>query len=112
MRWFGSNDGHFVYRLCDDHGVIYVGYTDNPGRRIPEHRRSKKWFRQVQTVDVCRYATKEQALKEEAMSIMFGERLKNVQLHPRLSREAFEDARSGIHYPVLENYENVPVERF
>jgi hypothetical protein len=112
MPWFKIDDGYYVYRLCDDYGVIYVGYTENPRRRVTEHRRSKAWFKDVKVVDISRYPTKEHALKEEAMSIMFGERLHNIQLHPRLAREAFEDAREGIHYPVLENYENVPVGRF
>ena len=112
MRWFGRNDGYYVYWLCDDYGVIYVGYTDNPGRRINEHRKQKAWFKQVTRVDICRYATKEEALKEEAMSIMFGERLHNIQLHRNIAREAFADASDGLIYEALERYENVPVSRF
>jgi hypothetical protein len=107
-----SEPGHYVYRLCDGIGVIYVGYTENPLRRMQEHRRNKPWFPNVQTVEITRHRTKTEALKEEAMSILFGERLHNKQLHPRLTREAFEDARAGIHYPIIQRYEDIPVERF
>lgn len=99
------SDGFYVYRLCDDIGVIYVGYTENPSRRMQEHRRSKPWFRHVRSVELSRYNTKLEALREEAMSILFGERLHNKQLHPRLAREAFRDARAGISYPLIEQYE-------
>jgi hypothetical protein len=112
MGFGRMNNCYYVYWLSDDCGVIYVGYTENPRRRLAEHRRSKDWFKDVKAVDISRYPTKEHALKEEALSILFGERLHNIQLHPRLAREAFEDARQGIHYPVIENYEDVPVGRF
>lgn len=112
MRWFGRNDGYYVYWLCDEYGVIYVGYTENPGRRINEHRIDKAWFKDVTKIDISRYATKEEALKEEAMSILFGEDLHNIQLHSRIAKAAFADASDGVRYDALERYENVPVGRF
>lgn len=112
MAWFNRNDGFYVYWLCDDYGVLYVGYTENPGRRINEHRKSKAWFKDVTKIDIQRFATKQEALKEEAMSIMFGENLHNIQQNHRIARAAFADASGGIRYKILEQYLDVPIGRF
>lgn len=112
MRGWGRNDGYYTYWLCDDSGVRYVGYTENPARRFKEHRKSKAWFKEITQIDIRRFATKDEALKEEAMSIMFGENLHNISLHKRVARAAFADASDGIRYEALEEHYGVPVGRF
>ena len=112
MSWFNRGDGYFVYWLCDDWGARYVGYTENPSRRIREHRKQKAWFSEITNIQIKRYATKEEALKTEAFEILFGEELYNLDLNKRLADAAFADAQSGHYYPVLERYENVPARRF
>lgn len=100
---------HYVYNLCNSEGrPIYVGYTNNPRRRMSEHRKSKPWFGEVVTVELKRFTSKASALREEAMAIQFGEGLKNVALHSGIFQAAFEDARTGTHYPLLELRE-VPI---
>lgn len=103
-------EGHYVYQLCDDFQPLYVGYTNNPTRRIGEHRASKEWFGQVTNVAISRFETKREALKAEAFSIDFGENLYNLDLNKRLSRDAFKDARSGGEVPAIEHYQ-VPIRR-
>lgn len=101
---------HYVYYLINEEArPIYVGYTNNPRRRIREHRKDKPWFSEVVTVDINRFGSKLEALREEAMSIKFGEDLKNMALHSGIFRAAFEDARGGIRYPILEAHEDIPV---
>jgi hypothetical protein len=110
--WFNTTGGYYVYHLSDDYRVLYVGYTDNPGRRLNQHRKDKPWFKDVTRVDISRYATKHEALKEEATGIMFGEDLYNIQLNSRIAHQAFVDAYDGVRYEVLEQYVNIPVVRF
>lgn len=112
MSWFNRGDGYFVYWLCDDYQTRYVGYTENPSRRIKEHSKQKAWFSEITRISIKRFATKEEALKTEAFEIEFGEDLYNLDLNKRLGDEAFLDAQSGNFYEVLERYEDVPVRRF
>ena len=113
MAWFNNNDGFYVYWLRDETGITrYVGYTENPSRRIREHRKDKFWFSEITQIDIRRYATKEEALKMEAFEILFGEELFNVDLNKRLADAAFADAQDGYYYPVLERYDDVPARRF
>jgi len=112
MAWFNRNDGYYVYWLCDDTSPLYVGYTESVSRRISEHRKDKPWFGDVKYIDIRRFPTKEEALREEALSILFGESLHNIDMNVRRARDAFEDARSGIHYQAVEEYFGVPVGRF
>ena len=112
MSWFNRGDGYFVYWLSDDYQTRYVGYTENPSRRINEHRKQKVWFSEITTINIRRYSTKEEALKTEAFEILFGEELYNLDLNKRLADAAFDDAQYGRFYPVLERYDDVPVRRF
>lgn len=112
MSWFNKSDGYFVYWLSDEYQTRYVGYTENPSRRIREHRKQKPWFREITQIDIRRYSTREEALKTEAFEILFGEDLHNLDLNKRLADAAFQDAQGGIYYPILERYDNVPVRRF
>ena len=108
---FARGDGYFVYWLRDDYQTLYVGYTENPSRRLKEHRRQKPWFPKITNVSIERYATRHEALKTEALAVYFGEDLYNVDLNERLADAAFADAQQGRHYPVLECYRDVPVRR-
>lgn len=112
MSWFNKGDGYFVYWLQDDSYTRYVGYTDNPSRRIREHRKQKQWFSEITRINIRRYATKEEALKTEALEILFGEDLHNLDVNKRLSDAAFEDAQRGHLYEILERYDDIPVRRF
>lgn len=112
MAWFNRGDGYYVYWLCDDYQTRYVGYTENPSRRINEHRKQKRWFAEITMINIRRYATKEEALKTEAFEILFGEELYNLDLNNRLADAAFDDAQSGNFYKILERYDDVPVRRF
>jgi hypothetical protein len=112
VSWFSRSDGYFVYWLRDDYETLYVGYTENPSRRIKEHSKQKPWFPEVTNISIRRYATKEEALKTEAFEILFGEDLYNLDLNQRLADAAFDDAQDGRHYPILERYEDVPLRRF
>lgn len=113
MSWFNRGDGYFVYWLCDEYRTYYVGYTENPSRRVREHSKLKPWFSNVTMVDIRRYATKEEALKTEALDILLHrEFLLNLDLNSRWADEGFADAQRGHFYNVLERYDNVPVRRF
>lgn len=112
MAWFKGGDGYYVYWLNDKYGYRYVGYTENPSRRIGEHRKQKPWFSTIRTVNIRRFATKSEALKTEAFEIEFGEDLYNLDLNRRLGDEAFLDAQAGRFYDILERYDDVPVGRF
>lgn len=41
-----------VYRLWSPDAVLYVGESGDIPRRLQEHRRTKKWFKEVTRVDL------------------------------------------------------------
>ena len=58
-----------VYRLYSARGILlYVGSTNNPGARLPHHRRTK-WWEQVVTVRLEHFPTMEDARRAEGEAI-------------------------------------------
>lgn len=50
---------HALYRFRDDSGaLLYVGITNNPGRRWTEHQKSKPWWHQVHRDRLARWTVR------------------------------------------------------
>lgn len=59
-----------VYRHLDADGdLLYVGVTNNPKRRIAEHKCRAVWADQFETVAVKWYKTRDEAIAVEAATI-------------------------------------------
>lgn len=59
-----------LYRMYDQLGaLLYVGITKQMPERMWQHERQYNWFRDVATITVCHYGTKEEAEAEEQTAI-------------------------------------------
>jgi hypothetical protein len=49
----GPDTTHALYRFFDEHGaLLYVGITNNPGRRWSQHETDKPWWHEVHHVEL------------------------------------------------------------
>lgn len=65
----------WVYHCMCSHGaVVYVGIANDVGRRLGQHRASKDWWPDVESVIADRYPTRRQALAVEGHCIKHGNR--------------------------------------
>lgn len=70
---------HVLYRAVDwRNGLLYVGVTLSPGRRLREHLDSGVWWGQVAAIYLERYSTRELLLVAEQEAI--------ENEHPRYNR--------------------------
>lgn len=66
----GRTNPHALYRFYDRSGVlIYVGITNNPGRRLSRHEKSKDWWWEVTEVRIERYPDRDSVLNAEVEAI-------------------------------------------
>lgn len=68
-----------LYRLRDKDGtLLYVGITDNPERRWPQHAADKSWWAAVTDLSLKWYPSRELALDAEGHAIRTEKPLYNV----------------------------------
>ncbi|GFE20075.1 GIY-YIG nuclease family protein [Streptomyces nigrescens] len=68
-----------VYRLRDQTGrLLYVGISDDPLRRWPEHAKDKPWWPEVANFSTEWLASRPEALAAEASAIKLEKPLYNV----------------------------------
>lgn len=61
-----------VYRLYDPYDkLLYVGITENPARRLDEHRSNKSWWQYVATREIVWCDSRRLAEAEECRAIAF-----------------------------------------
>lgn len=61
---------HVLYRFFDQDGdLLYVGITNNPGRRWSQHRADKPWWSEVHHIEMEHHADRESVLRAEATAI-------------------------------------------
>jgi predicted GIY-YIG superfamily endonuclease len=59
-----------LYRMfAADGRLIYVGQTSDPGTRVGMHRRSKDWWREVASIQLAHFDTREDLLRAEREAI-------------------------------------------
>lgn len=67
-----------LYRHYDaDNACLYVGVTNNPKRRLAEHKSRSVWAEQIDRVEVKWMRTREEALSEERAAIIIDRPLFN-----------------------------------
>lgn len=65
-----KSETHALYRfLSADGELLYVGITSNPGRRWPEHEKSKPWWHEVTNIKCERHLNRDAALFAETEAI-------------------------------------------
>lgn len=94
-----SSEG-FVYRLFDGDGtLLYIGVTNDIGRRWKDHLRGKSWAGRIQDMTVARYATYEAAVEAETKVIAAEYPVFNVASvpdeHQHVARLVYQ-LRSGV----------------
>ena len=71
-------DPVFVYELADASGaVLYVGCTDNLGRRLLNHK-TREWWPDVNSINATRYETRVEGLFWESVGIAHHQPRHNV----------------------------------
>lgn len=79
---------HVVYRLVNGAGVpVYIGATNDLGRRINEHENAASWWSDVSRIDFTCHSTREEARVAEEKAIREEQPIHNVNWGPKLSRE-------------------------
>lgn len=59
-----------LYRLFDENGVLpYVGIAGNPGRRLEQHAKTKRWWDEVETVRLKHFPSRAAAVDAEGKAI-------------------------------------------
>lgn len=77
-------DAYWVYRLFGEgDGLLYVGYTRNPEKRLAQHRVQKPWWPSVTRQTLTEYATRSEARSAEKVAIAVEGPKHNIQLRPR-----------------------------
>jgi predicted GIY-YIG superfamily endonuclease len=80
---FGATDRHGVYRVKAWTGLLlYVGCTNDLGRRMNEHRARSPWFPLAHTVEVSNYPSAATALLAEREAIRLESPLFNRITYP------------------------------
>jgi hypothetical protein len=60
----------YVYRFSDAHGTaVYIGYSNDPGRRASQHRSSAHWWPDAVSLEWAAFPTLDQAKAEESRQI-------------------------------------------
>lgn len=83
---------HALYRFFDATGaLLYVGITNNPGRRWTEHQQRKTWWHEVARVDVEHHDGRAPALLAELAAIRAEHPRYNItgNAAPALAQSAF-----------------------
>tara|TARA_R100000687_G_C6397425_1_gene140179 strand:+ start:297 stop:833 length:537 start_codon:yes stop_codon:yes gene_type:complete len=71
---------HYLYRHWSDAGgLLYVGVTNNPAKRIKDHNKCANWFEQVNNITLQKYETRESVLKAERQAIIDEQPEFNIQ---------------------------------
>ena len=74
-----SATAHALYRLYGDTGqLLYVGISNDPGRRFGQHASTKSWWQAVRGISLDWYSSREDALAAETRAIRVERPLANV----------------------------------
>ena len=85
------SEAHSIYRHFDGTGrLLYVGCASNPVKRTYGHKAMSEWFRDVRTIRIEYWDTKEQALEAERRAVASEGPIYNAQ-HAKPKR----DIKSG-----------------
>jgi len=61
---------HYLYRHWSDAGgLLYVGVTNNPGKRIKDHKRGSAWFEGVGNITLEKFDSRPEVLRAEKDAI-------------------------------------------
>lgn len=72
---------HALYRFYGGDGsLLYIGITNNPGRRWAQHGRAKPWWHEVDRIELERYPTRAAVLSAEVAAIQ-AERPRHNVIH-------------------------------
>lgn len=70
---------HALYRFYDEAGhLIYIGITNDPGRRFTQHGSTKVWWRAVRGISLEWHLTRTEALAAEKRAIKVERPMMNV----------------------------------
>lgn len=98
-----SASPHALYRFLGEQGaLLYVGITNNPGRRFAQHSSGREWWHEVAEIRIERFSDREAALAAERQAIRTERPRYNVA-HRVDGTEATESAIAGTDsgaYPV------------
>jgi excinuclease UvrABC nuclease subunit len=62
---------HVLYRMYDpERRLLYVGLTTNLEDRLADHRSMKRWWRDVATIELEHFPTREGAVEAERRAII------------------------------------------
>ncbi len=71
---------HTLYRFYASNGaLLYVGITNNPGRRFSKHRDDKDWWLDVARIDMEQYPSREALNAAEQRAIQNERPLHNIK---------------------------------
>src|SRR5207302_1242409 len=73
---------HALYRFFDSAGeLLYVGITNDPGRRLGQHRKLKPWWASVGSMTLEHFSTREALEDAEREAIAHERPIHNVALN-------------------------------
>lgn len=71
---------HALYRFYGDTGqLLYVGITQDPGKRLAQHTATKNWWTSVRGISIDWYSSRADAAAAERRAITVERPLMNVQ---------------------------------
>lgn len=71
---------HALYRFYGDTGqLLYVGITQDPGKRLAQHTATKNWWTSVRGISIDWYSSRDDAAAAERRAITVERPLMNVQ---------------------------------
>jgi len=74
-----SATAHALYRFYGDTGqLLYIGITNDPGRRFSQHSATKTWWRAVRGISLDWHSSRQDALAAETRAIEVERPLMNV----------------------------------
>lgn len=91
---------HYLYRAYDSSRVLlYVGITNNFASRFAQHEYTSKWMDEVDSIEIERYETKEEAARAEIEAIQ-----KEEPAHNRQHNTRYEAAKEHLNLLADEFY--------
>ena len=75
----------YLYRHFNADGeLLYVGITNNLGKRIKDHSKLSAWFEDIGNITVEKFDTREEVLERERQAIISEKAKYNIQHQPKV----------------------------